>query len=172
MRTSWGMMVSGCIERSGCPPDCCRLLQNPKEALWANLKENLCKKCENRKSEKLSKVCRVPAGSPQNRSGGVGSDAGSLERLVHFVLPKTTRRQHSGTSWQKFRLCGFGPSGSSRRPQLPQRNHRWLGDLPPPVFGGPLQGSWTAISRSETTLVPSAEEVYLILWKSWNSFFI
>ena len=33
MRTSGGMMTEGCIERSGCPPHCCRLLQNPKGAL-------------------------------------------------------------------------------------------------------------------------------------------
>ena len=90
-------MTAGCIERSGCPPHCCRLLQNPKGALRANLKENLCKKCENRKSEKLSKVCRVPAGSPQNRSGGVGRDAGVPRAFDTFRKSKNLASAPFGT---------------------------------------------------------------------------
>ena len=38
-----------------------------------------------RKSAKLSKVCGVPAGSPQNRSGGVGSDAGVPRAFDTFL---------------------------------------------------------------------------------------
>ena len=52
------------------------------------MKQNPCKKCENRKSEKLSKVCPVLAGSPQNRSGGVGSDAGVPRAFDTFHNPK------------------------------------------------------------------------------------
>ena len=53
---------------------------------------------KNRKFEKLSKVSRVPVGSPQNRFGGVGSDAGVPRAfLIHFVPSKTSRQLDSRT---------------------------------------------------------------------------
>ena len=111
-------------------------------------------KIENPKS--CRKCAEYLRGHPRTGPGASEAMLGSLERLIHFVPPKTPRLLHSGPWWRKFRLCGFGPGGGSRRPELPRRNHRWLGDTPCSVFGGDPQGSRTAISRTETIQVPSA----------------
>ena len=148
MHTSWGMLILGVS-----PPDCCNPLRKSK---MRYLKENQCRSAKIENPKSCRKCREYFLGHPRIGPGAPEVMLGSLERLIHFVTPKNARQLHSGPQILKYRDCGFGPETSSRRPELPRRNHRWLGDTPPPVFGGDLQGPWTGISRSDTSLVPSA----------------
>ena len=69
-------MLIGCIEWFASSPGGCCLFRKPKRAYLSQFEGKPMQNCKNRKSEKLPKVSRVVAGSPQNRSGGIGSDVG------------------------------------------------------------------------------------------------
>ena len=131
-----------------------------KGEIWGNLKENQCRSAKIENPKSCRKCREYLRGHLRTGPGASEAMLGSLERLIHFILPNTSRVGHSRPLWREYRDCGFGLEWNLRRPALPQRNHTWLGDVPPPVFGGPLQGPWTGISRSETIQVPSAQLIY------------